>query len=694
MGLRVGVDVGGTFTKAVAFDPAAGAVTARSVVATTHAHPDGVAAGVVEAIAGVAGEVGPANVSLVTHSTTQAVNALLEGDVGTVGVVALGRRAELRKVARRTRLDDVRLAPGHTLSTVQEVLDVTGGLDTAEAAEAVNRVKDRGAVAVCVAEAFSPDDDRRERAVADLAAAAGLPVCTSSELTGVYGLELRTVTAALNASIIPIAVRTADVVEDGVTRVGVSAPVMVMRGDGGATDLAGFRRAPARTLYSGPAASVAGALRYTSVADGVVVEVGGTSTNVAAVRSGRPELSYVRVASHATALRAIDVRVVGVAGGSMLRVRRRKVYGVGPRSAHIAGLPYSCFADPAELAGAEAVEVSPRPGDPADYMVVEAAGGRYALTNTCAANLLGIVRPDDYAAGSADAARAAFEAAGRHLRLPAEEVARRMLEASGRAVGELVSEVAHDHSLSHPTLLAVGGGAGGLGRHVAALLGLGCVVPEGAEVISSIGDALSLVRSERERSVDAPTPDDFDALVAEVEQEALASGAAPASLDVRIDYVADRKVLRAVAQGAVGLEAGARPGREPLDREAIGAAFGAHRATASEPVGAYWIGAGEPSSDGRVVVLDRFGELVLDVHGERLSPGAGADADADAAAVAAAVARHTRRRGPMYLPPSVWVLAGTRLSEVAGDDLAQAALGLARRNGEHGVAAAVVVGRE
>ena len=118
---------------------------------------------------------------------------------------------------------------------------------------------------------------------------------------------------------------------------------MVMRGDGGATDLAGFRRAPARTLYSGPAASVAGALRSNRIDDAVIVEVGGTSTNVAAIRRGRPALSYVQVASHATAIRALDVRVLGVAGGSMLRSRRNRVYGVGPRRAHIAGLPYACF---------------------------------------------------------------------------------------------------------------------------------------------------------------------------------------------------------------------------------------------------------------------------------------------------------------------------------------------------------------
>ncbi len=126
---------------------------------------------------------------------------------------------------------------------------------------------------------------------------------------------------------------------------------MVMRGDGGATDLSGFRRAPARTLYSGPAASVAGALRSSRIEDAVIVEVGGTSTNVAAIRRGRPALSYVQIASHATAIRALDVRVLGVAGGSMLRVRRDRVYGVGPRSAHIAGLPYACFLSAADFDG-------------------------------------------------------------------------------------------------------------------------------------------------------------------------------------------------------------------------------------------------------------------------------------------------------------------------------------------------------
>ena len=303
MGVRVGVDVGGTFTKAVAVDLEAG-IVAESVLPTTHGASEGVAAGVVQCVAEVARKVGADQVEMVTHSTTQAVNALLEGDVGTVGIVGMGRRPELAKARKRTELAKVELSAGKQLATVPVFLDVTDGLDEGAAAAALQLLRDRGVSAIATAEAFAPDDASNEQRVAQMAASLGLPSCASTDLSGLYGLELRAVTAAVNASIMPIALRTASYVEEGVNAAGIDAPIMVMRGDGGATDLAGFKAAPARTLYSGPAASVAGALRYTGVRDGIVVEVGGTSTNVAGVKLGRPSLSYVTVASHATALRA------------------------------------------------------------------------------------------------------------------------------------------------------------------------------------------------------------------------------------------------------------------------------------------------------------------------------------------------------------------------------------------------------
>ena len=207
-----------------------------------------------------------------------------------------------------------------------------------------------------MSEAFGVEDARGEWLAMEVANDLGIPGCAGHELTGLYGLELRTVTGALNAGILPTALRTARLVEEAVAEDCGDVPVLVMRGDGGAADLGAMKRHPLVTAFSGPAASVAGALRHLAVHDGIVVEVGGTSTNVSAVRGGRPVLSYVRVLDHVTCVRSVDVRVVGVAGGSLLRVGKRmgryRLEDVGPRSAHIAGLPYGTFATPEELEGA------------------------------------------------------------------------------------------------------------------------------------------------------------------------------------------------------------------------------------------------------------------------------------------------------------------------------------------------------
>lgn len=653
--VRIGVDVGGTFTKAVALSLATGEVTATSVLPTTHQDPAGVAAGVVHAVADVAAQVGAERVELVTHSTTQAVNALLEGDVGRVGVIGLGRRPDLKQAERRTRLANVDVAPGRRLEVTSVFFDVTDGLPSDAIATTFARWRAEGIESACVAEAFAPDDQRNEDAVAALARTAGLAICTSSELTGLYGLELRAVTAALNASILPIAVRTAQYVADGVRSAGITAPVMVMRSDAGATDLEGFQKSPVRTLYSGPAASVAGALRYSGVTNGVVVEVGGTSTNVAGIRLGRPALSYVQVASHSTALRSVDVRVVGVAGGSMLRARRNRLYGVGPRSAHIAGLPYSCFEPPERLAGAVAEVISPCPGDPHEYVALRLAdGGFAAITLTCASSLLGIAESDDYCYADPASARVAFAAAGALLHLPPEEVARRMLDATAEVVCELVLRIIKSSELHEPQLVVVGGGAGGLGRHVATVLGLDCVVPPSAEIISSIGDALSLVRAERERTMTQLDADAIRVLVEQVTEEALAAGASPLGLDVRVEEEPERGLVRAVASGAVGLQSGALPGRAIASLTEINAILG--EGWQLEAVGSYWLA----TRSGRVKVLDRFGESIADINGDAVE-------EAD---LADAIEHRTRYRGPITLRPSVWVLHGASFVELPSADLA------------------------
>lgn len=648
--IRVGVDVGGTFTKAVAIESQSNEIVATSVIPTTHRHEGGVAHGVVEAVAEVAGIVGADNISLVTHSTTQAVNALLEGDVGVVGVIGLARHPDVKAAMKRTQLLDVEASAGKPLRIVRAFFDVTEGLVVDDVRRTLEQWRADSVSAVCVAEAFSPDDVTNEHLVRDLAHELGFPVCASTDLSGLYGLELRAVTAALNASILPIAVATAGFVADGVRNAGITAPVMVMRSDGGATDLKSFGTAPVRTLYSGPAASVAGALRYTGVSNAVVVEVGGTSSNVAAIHHGQPVLSYVRVASHATALRSVDVRVVGVAGGSMLRVRKRRVYGVGPRSAHIAGLPYACYLKLEELDGAEPELIAAQPGDPNEYLVLRLADGRRAaITNTCAANALGYAKPDDYCYAPPASAIAAFVVAARAVRVAGPKVAEQMLVCSGAAICELILAVKAGDKEGDPHIVGVGGGAGGLARYVAEMLGMRIEIPEHAEVISSIGDALSLLRAESERTSTDDPVSAIAALMDEVEQEILAAGASPSSIEVRIEEVPERSTMRAIAIGAVGLAAGALPGRVELDEAIIRSKAGQGRKVV--PAGRYWL----MESDKDAELVDRYGEVVLQMRGGRYAEAALADA----------ILEHTTFRGPMTIKPTVWIIDAHRVIELA-----------------------------
>src|SRR5919109_1281655 len=215
MGLRVGVDVGGTFTKAVAVQVRPFELQARAVVPTTHGAREGVSEGVAVALHKLLGELADhaPSVELVAFSTTQAMNALLEGDVAKVGVIGIGCRPDLRAASKRTAVGDIALAPGRSLRTKHVFIDATGGL-TAESVEgALDRLEAEGCRAIAVSGAFAVDAPEQELLVAEHARRRGLPTCAGHELSGSYGLELRTVSAAINASILPLMERTTAVVQ-------------------------------------------------------------------------------------------------------------------------------------------------------------------------------------------------------------------------------------------------------------------------------------------------------------------------------------------------------------------------------------------------------------------------------------------------------------------------------------------------
>jgi N-methylhydantoinase A/oxoprolinase/acetone carboxylase beta subunit len=267
---RIGIDVGGTFTKAVLIDNAGFDIVGRYSVMTTHGDARGVAAGVVEVFRNVLerSAVDPKNVVFLAHSTTQATNALLEGDVAAVGVIGMASRVESLLARGQSNVKDIELAPGRFLRPSHRFI-TTDKLDEALVRKTLTELRDEGAQVVVASSAFGVDDQSAEELVMRVATELGLAVTGGHEITKLYGLTTRTRTAVINASILPKMIGTANMTEQAVREAGISAPLMIMRGDGGVMDVQEMRRRPIVTMLSGPAASVAGALMYLRVSDGI-----------------------------------------------------------------------------------------------------------------------------------------------------------------------------------------------------------------------------------------------------------------------------------------------------------------------------------------------------------------------------------------------------------------------------------------
>jgi N-methylhydantoinase A len=567
--IRVGIDVGGTFTKAVAIDMIRGGIIGKVTVPTTHSSSEGVSTGIVQALKSLMEKYQILNgeIELISHSTTQAVNALLEGDTAKVGIIGMGVGLEKSNVIKRTNVKDVELGPNKYLHTCYRFLDTSKYLDDREVEQAIGELKEEGAEVIVVSEAYGVDDPSNEKFVMEKA---DVPATAGHELTGIYGLEIRTLTAAINAGILPKATSTARFVESAVRNESIAAPVLIMKGDGGVTSMSTFQSKPIITVLSGPAASVAGALLHLRVIDGVFIEVGGTSTNVCVIKDGRPEVRYVTIMQHPTCIRSLDVRVAGVAGGSLVRWSGRKITDVGPRSAHIAGLPYSCFASPEELEGGQIITFSPKEGDPIDYVAIESSGRRFAITNTCAANALGLVQEGDYARANQTSAKMALSILARRLGTTMEQAAATILDISAKKVLEIVEPMIKEYKLKKERIVFIGGGGGAsvLVPQVSRKLQLQWKIAEHAEVISSIGVAAAMIHEEAEKTISNPKPEDISALAEQVKKVALERGALPESITIQSEYISERSILRVTAMGNVSLDIGTANAQEINEEEA------------------------------------------------------------------------------------------------------------------------------
>ncbi len=336
MAILLGIDTGGTYTDAVLYDEdlAADRVIASAKSLTTkHDLAIGIG-GAVEAVlrdSGISGE----QVSLASISTTLATNALVEGQGRRVCLVFLGfDEADLGRAGLDDALGDDPsiLAPGGYKATGEQ----RAPLDLASLAPKIEAVAG-GVDAFAVVAIFGGRNPAHEIAVRDMIRErTGKPVTCGHELSNALHGPRNAVTCVLNARLIGMISDLISATEATLAAHRIAAPLMLVRGDGSLVSADFAKLRPIETILSGPAASLIGAAELTGETDALISDIGGTTTDIAVLRDGRPTLSAegARVGGHRTMVDAVEMFTHGLGGDSQVHIDDQAFEGgliLGPR---------------------------------------------------------------------------------------------------------------------------------------------------------------------------------------------------------------------------------------------------------------------------------------------------------------------------------------------------------------------------
>jgi N-methylhydantoinase A/oxoprolinase/acetone carboxylase beta subunit len=334
MAYFLGVDTGGTYTDAVIVDEAATQVIGSAKSLTTRGD---LAQGIGRAVDAALAEAGvsPSQVALVSLSTTLATNALVEGQGGRVALIFIGfddddlDRGGLVEALKGDPV--IRLAGGHTHAGTE-----FAPLDMAALEAQVAALGDQ-VMGFAVAARFATRNPAHEVAAREVVRrVTGRPVTCSHELSAQLNGPKRALTAVLNARLIGMIDRLVAACERHLAQIGIDAPLMVVRGDGALISAAMVRERPIETILSGPAASIVGARWLTGEKDALVSDIGGTTTDVALLRDGLPEIDPqgARVGGFRTMVEAVAMRTTGLGGDSEVHLVTEGLDGglrLGPR---------------------------------------------------------------------------------------------------------------------------------------------------------------------------------------------------------------------------------------------------------------------------------------------------------------------------------------------------------------------------
>jgi len=351
--LRLGVDVGGTFTDLLLLDERNGRTYMAKVPSTPHDSSVGVLNGI-EKICRIA-EIDPNDITEVMHGTTVATNALLTSSGAIVGLVTTKGYRDILQIARSYVPGGLGgwviwnkrppLAPLEHTIEADERTDARGNvivpLDEAAVRRDLEALLSSGIQALTIALLNSYVNDAHERRIAEIAReiAPHIPVSTSAAvMPEMYEYE-RAETTVVNSYVRPVVSRYVSNLEGEIQRrMGADVNLRILRSDGGLASAQGAMDQPVNLLMSGPAGGVAGALwiaKQGKLENLLTFDMGGTSTDVALIqKSVARTRRETRVGDVTVRAPSIDVRTVGAGGGSIAYIPElTKALRVGPQSA-------------------------------------------------------------------------------------------------------------------------------------------------------------------------------------------------------------------------------------------------------------------------------------------------------------------------------------------------------------------------
>ncbi len=323
----VGIDTGGTYTDGVLMDYHTRRVVASGKTLTTRAN---LADGVITVLKMLNIE-NPASIKLVGISSTLATNSIAEGKAREVGLLLIGYDPELiESYGLDSNFSTKHFAyfkGGHNSQGAENApLDLDG------IRAWVNEYKDR-VDAFAVSSYFSPLNPSHEEAVLDaIQGVCDLPVVLGHQLSTKIDSIKRATTACLNASLVAVMQEFIEAVQESLKDQKINAPLMIVKGDGSLMPHAEAAEKPVETILSGPAASAIGGLFFSRHGNALMIDVGGTTTDMALVRDSEMTITDegARVGDIKTAVKAARIRTACVGCDSRISFGQGGKVQVGP----------------------------------------------------------------------------------------------------------------------------------------------------------------------------------------------------------------------------------------------------------------------------------------------------------------------------------------------------------------------------